>query len=260
MWPQRNHRRGALEGGGRTAPQDSAKKEAARLAKAGAAAVHVTGIDGKRHRQGDSGRPCVFKDVMGCTGAHPPWFCKVFGKLPAREREKLITDNRLCPFCLLHDKDKPCGAKERSVSVACAAASCKGRHIQKLHDFLKDVFREENRVHMVIGFGEWEESDEAWELGDEEMMIVGTVQQEDDCSWQEACSVWMDQNEEVTVGVHQVGAGQEVVKQATVIQWKKADVAGGGERTSEPEGLLLEGEEQEYFLELLMRRASPERP
>jgi hypothetical protein len=28
----------------------------------------------------------------------------------------------------------------------------------------------------------------------------------------------------------------------------------------EPDGLLLEGEEQEYFLELLMRRASPERP
>ncbi len=41
-------------GGGRAAPQDG-KKEATRLAKAGAAAVHLTGIDGKRHRQGDSG-------------------------------------------------------------------------------------------------------------------------------------------------------------------------------------------------------------
>jgi hypothetical protein len=56
------------------------------------------------------------------------------------------------------------------------ALSCKGRHIQKLHDFLKDVFREENRVHVVHGGEEWEESDEAWELGEEEMMIVGTVQ------------------------------------------------------------------------------------
>ncbi len=74
--------------GGRTAPQDGGKKEAARLAKAGAAAVHVTGVDGKRHRQGDSGRTCVFKEVMGCTAAHPPWLCKVFGKLPAGEREK----------------------------------------------------------------------------------------------------------------------------------------------------------------------------
>jgi hypothetical protein len=136
--------------GGRVNPQDG-RKEAARLAKAGAAAVHVTGIDGKRNRQGDRGRTCVFKDVMGCSGAHPPRFCKAFGKLPAKEREKLITDNRLCPFCLLHDKDKPYGAKERTVSVACTAANCRGRHIQKLHDLLKDVFREEKRVHMIHG-------------------------------------------------------------------------------------------------------------
>ncbi len=38
-------------GGGRTVSQDSAKKEAAKLAKAGAAAVHVTGVNGKRYRQ-----------------------------------------------------------------------------------------------------------------------------------------------------------------------------------------------------------------
>ncbi len=136
-------------------------------------AVHVTGADGKRHRQGDSGRTCVFKDVMGCTAMHPPWLCKVFGKLPAGERERLTKDNRLCPFCLLHDKDKPCGAKQKP--VACTASGCKGKHIQKLHDFLKDVFREESQVHMVHGDDGWEESEEAWELGEEEMMIVGTV-------------------------------------------------------------------------------------
>jgi hypothetical protein len=55
-------------GGGRPAPQDNAKKGATKLAKAGAAAVHVTVADGKRHRQGDSGRPCVFKEVMGKAG------------------------------------------------------------------------------------------------------------------------------------------------------------------------------------------------
>jgi hypothetical protein len=133
-------------GGGRFTFQDSGKKEAAKLAKAGAAAVHVVGADGRRPRQGDGGRVCVFKGVMGCTGTHPPWLCKAFGKLPAKEREKLIVDNKLCPFCLLHDKDKPCGARQRTVSVACAASGCKGRHAQKLHDFLKDVFREEGRV------------------------------------------------------------------------------------------------------------------
>ncbi len=184
----------------------------------------------------------------------------MFGKLPAGEREKLITDNRLCPFCLLHDKDKPCGAKQRPVLVACAASSCKGRHIQKLHDFLKDVFREENRVYVVHGDDGWDESDEAWELGEEEMMIVGTVQQEDDYSWQDACNAWMEQDEEAAAGVHQVRACQEVVKQAAVGQCKKADIIEEGEEALEPGGLLLEGEEQEYFLELLMRRASPERP
>ncbi len=55
-------------------------------------------------------------------------------------------------------------------------------------------------------------------------------------------------------------ACQEVAKQAAVGQCKKASAIEGGEKTPEPDGLLLEGEEQEYFLELLMRRASPERP
>ncbi len=148
-------------GSGRSAPQEGEKKggaaEAKKLAKA---AVHVTGLDGKRHRQGDSGRTCMFKDVMGCQGTHPPWHCKVFGKLPAKEREKIRADNRLCPFCLLHDKDKPCGAKQRP--VVCLVSNCRGRHIQKLHDFLKDVFKEESQVHLVHGDDEWEESEEAW--------------------------------------------------------------------------------------------------
>jgi hypothetical protein len=222
--------------------------------------VHMTGADGKRSRQGDNGRTCVFKDVMGCTGAHPPWLCKVFGKLPAKEREKLITDNKLCPFCLLHDKDKPCGAKRRTVSVACTASGCKGRHAQKLHDFLKDVFREESRVHVVHGDDGWEESDEAWELGEEETMIVGTIQQETECSWQDACNAWTTQDEEVEAGVHQVGVGQEAGGPAGEGQCKKASDVRGGMEPPEVRDLLVEGEEQEYFLELLMRRASPEGP
>jgi hypothetical protein len=38
---------GAGGGGGRTTFQDSGKKEATKLAKTGAAAVHVTGTDGR---------------------------------------------------------------------------------------------------------------------------------------------------------------------------------------------------------------------
>jgi hypothetical protein len=245
--------------GGRIVSQDNGRKEAAKLAKVGAAAVHVTGVDGKRHRQGNSGQTCIFKEVMGCTADHPHWLCKIFGKLPAGEREKQITDNRLCPFCLLHDKDKPCGAKQRPVSVACTTPGCKGRHIQKLYDFLKDVFREENRVHVVHGDDGWEESDEAWELGEGEMMIVGTVQQDDEFSWQEVCNTWEAQDEEGAVGVYQVGVDQETSEPAAKGQCKKASTRKSDGRSLEMEDLLVEGEEQEYFLELLMRRASPER-
>jgi hypothetical protein len=206
-------------------------------------------------------RPSV--RIQGRDGVHgraSPWLCKVFGGLPAGEREKLITDNRLCPFCLLHDKDKPCGTKEKPVPVACTVPRCRGRHIQKLHDFLKDVFREENRIHVVQGDNGWEESDEAWELGEEEMMIVGTVQQENDCSWQDACNSWMEQEEDAAAGVYQVGTCQEAVNQAAMGQCKKTSIMEVEEKASEPDGLLLEVEEQEYFLELLMRMASPERP
>ncbi len=60
-------------GGGKTALQYGGKKggaaEATKLAKA---AVHVTGVEGKRHRPGDSGRACVFKEVMGCPATNPP--------------------------------------------------------------------------------------------------------------------------------------------------------------------------------------------
>ncbi len=53
---------------------------------------------------------------------------------------------------------------------------------------------------------------------------------------------------------------QEVSEQATVGQCKEANAAKKGETPLKLEDLLVEGEEQEYFLELLMRRASPERP
>jgi hypothetical protein len=200
MWRQRSRQAGArgVEG---APPRKAGRRKggAAEATKLAKAAVYVTGVNRKQQRQEDSGRTCVFKDVMGCQGTHPPWHCKVFGKLPAKEREKIIKDNRLCPFCLLHDKDKPCGAKQRP--VAFPVSNCKGRHIQKLHDFLKEVFREENQVHVVHGDDGWEEWEEAWELGEEEMMIVGTVQQEDDCSWQHASKSWLEQDEEEEVRI-----------------------------------------------------------
>jgi hypothetical protein len=95
---------------------------------------------------------------------HPPWHCKLFGRIQAKEREKIIEDNQLCPFCLLHDRARSCGAKERLANPACHIPGSKGKHIRKLHELLKDVFKEENQVHLVQRGGEWEESEDAWEI------------------------------------------------------------------------------------------------
>jgi hypothetical protein len=256
-------------GSGKSAPQEGDKRggaaEAKKLAKA---SVHVTGLDRKRHSQGDKGRRCMFADVMGCQGTHPPWHCKVFGKLQSRERERIIEDNQLCPFCLLHDKAKPCGAKQRPVNPACHMPICKGRHIQKLHEFLKDVFKEENQVHLVHGDDGWEESEEAWEVGEEEeMMIVGTIQREDECSWQDASRSWLEQDGEEEDGTYYVGTCQGVghtppeagdgQDRAFVHppkgECEVTEVVEDSWWTPGPEDLLIEGEEGEYFLELLMR-------
>jgi hypothetical protein len=51
------------------------------------------------------------------------------------------------------------------------------------------------------------------------------------------------------------GGGRPVVGQC-----KKASITEMDEKACGPDGLLLEGEKQEYFLELLMRKASPECP
>ncbi len=107
---------------------------------------------------------------------------------------------------------------------------------------------------------EWEESEKAWELGEEEAMIVGTVQQETGYSWQDACDAWAVQNEEMEAGIHQVEVSGMVEGPAREDQCKKVDEAKNGNEQPERGGLLVEGEEQEYFLELLMRKVPPSQP
>ncbi len=43
-----------------------------------------------------------FPELAGCTGSHPSWLCKAFGDKTPEERNKIIVDNKLCLFCLLH--------------------------------------------------------------------------------------------------------------------------------------------------------------
>jgi hypothetical protein len=133
------------------------------------------------------------------------------------------------------------------------------------------MFREENQVHVVHGDEGWEESEEAWELVEEEMMIVGTVQQEDDCSWQDASKPWMEVDEEVAVGNCQVGkcqgtgrtaaeTGEKAARQSSTSQCKGVEATEAEWQAPGPDDLLLEGEEGEYFLKLLMRKDLPGEP
>jgi hypothetical protein len=98
-------------------------------------------------------------------------------------------------------------------------------------------------------------------LGEEEMMIVGTVQQEEDYSWQDACKSWAEQEGEMVAGVHQVRAGQGAAEtEAGMGKEAARQSSGASDEAQQLDDLLLDGEEQEYFLKLLMRRTSPERP
>jgi hypothetical protein len=116
-----------------------------------------------------------------------------------------------------------------------------------LHEVLKDIFRGEGRVHVLQEDDGWEESDGAWELGEAEGMIVGAVRQESEYSWSDACNAWTALDEEAEVGVHQV--------QADEVETSRGDQ---GDEQLEAEGLLIEGEEREYVLELLLREAPAE--
>jgi hypothetical protein len=61
-------------------------------------------------------------------------------------------------------------------------------------------------------------------------------------------------------GVHQVGTSGMGEGTARKDQCKKVDGADQGSEQPEMEGLLVEGEEREYILELLMRKVPPSQP
>jgi hypothetical protein len=92
----------------------------------------------------------------------------------------------------------------------------------------------------------WEESEEAWELGEVESMIVGAVRQEEEHSWQDTCEAWEAQDGEMRASIHQVGADG-------VGEGEPKEADAGEQSEAESDGLLVEGDEREYILELLLR-------
>jgi hypothetical protein len=91
-------------------------------------------------------------------------------------------------------------------------------------------------------------------------MIVGTVHQEVEYSWQDACNTWAAQDGETEAGVHQVGVSGVGTGQKEKDQCKEVNEANRGDEQPEAGGLLVEGEEREYILELLMREVPPSQP
>jgi hypothetical protein len=88
-------------------------------------------------------------------------------------------------------------------------------------------------------------------------MIVGTVHQEVEYSWQEACDTWAAQDGGTEAGIHQVEVSGVETGHGEKGQCKEANEASQGDEQLEEEGLLVDGEEREYVLELLMREIPP---
>jgi hypothetical protein len=120
--------------------------------------------------------------------------------------------------------------------------------------------------------GEWEESEEAWEVdGEEEAMIVGTIQRGDNCSWQDASKSWLEQDEEEEDEIYHVGTWQGVSSPPPEVKEKQcsaivcplkeededAEITENSWWTPEPEDLQIEEKEKDYFLELFMGGSAP---
>ncbi len=81
-------------------------------------------------------------------------------------------------------------------------------------------------------------------------MIVGAVRQDEEHSWQEACEAWEAPEGDVRASIHQV--------RASGVEGDGPEEAHEDEQhEAELDGLLVEGDEREYILELLMREAPP---
>jgi hypothetical protein len=126
--------------------------------KAPSAGVNVALADNAQGNPGRAQKRCKFAEVAGCTGFNPLWLCKAFGDKTPEERNRIITDNNLCPFCLLHNADEICFSKAKHPKPICEEPGCKGQHIKWLHKILKEVpcksEKKEDKVNVIQGEGD----------------------------------------------------------------------------------------------------------
>jgi hypothetical protein len=85
--------------------EDPGRSEARKLA---VVRIHVAVAAEEQGPPGRLPKKSKFAEVLGSSGLHPPWRCGAFGDKKPEERAKIIEDNKLCTFCLLHDKREVC--------------------------------------------------------------------------------------------------------------------------------------------------------
>ncbi len=109
------------------------------IKKIPSAGIHVAVATGGQATSGRPTKKCKFADIMDCAGIHPPWQCRVFRDKTTEESDKIIKDNKLCPFCLLHDVDEICYSRVNKTKPVCKEIGCGGQHIKWLHEMLKET-------------------------------------------------------------------------------------------------------------------------
>ena len=55
------------------------------------------------------------------------------------QRQKIISENDLCPFCLLHFNGQMCFDRDTVLSPACEKQGCNKGHLVWLHDVLSNA-------------------------------------------------------------------------------------------------------------------------
>jgi hypothetical protein len=102
--------------------------------------------------------------------------------------------------------------RENRFKPACGVPECEGRHAIWLHELLKDICEEKGQVHLLQGDAGWRTPVESWMEdkmeGEEEVMFVNTMQQEED-NWQEPDDSWLELDREESgeeAGVYCIGA------------------------------------------------------
>ncbi len=71
-------------------------------------------------------KKCKFEEVIECMGLNLPWLCKAVGDNTSEYRSRIIEDNKLCPFCLLHSDEKMCYSKTYKTKPACSVPEWSG--------------------------------------------------------------------------------------------------------------------------------------